>query len=100
MLVTVTYRVAEKRAADFNHAMQSVGRSRRRTGALRWELFRDGGDPNRFVESFLVGTWAEHMRQHDHRLTGADRRFEAEAIRYALDEPEVAHLFPPPSTGR
>jgi MFS family permease len=97
ILVTVTYRVAEASAADFTHAMQGVGRSRRRTGALRWELFRDGGDPTRFVESYLVGTWAEHLRQHENRLTGADRRFEEEAIRYALGEPEVAHLFPPPT---
>ena len=42
VMVTVTYRVAEDSAVDFTRAMQSVGRSRRRTGALRWELFRDG----------------------------------------------------------
>jgi MFS family permease len=96
VLVTVTYRIAEADAAAFTGAMRHVGRSRRRTGALRWELFRDGGDPTRFVESYLVGTWAEHRRQHEHRLTGADRRFEEEARRYALGVPEVAHLFPPP----
>jgi quinol monooxygenase YgiN len=100
VLVTVTYRVAEGSAVEFTRAMQSVGRSRRRTGALRWELFRDGKDPTRFVESYLIGTWAEHVRQHDNRLTGADRRFEEQAIRHALDEPEVAHLFPPPSAER
>jgi MFS family permease len=99
VLVTVTYRVSEGDAVDFTNAMQGVGRSRRRTGALRWELFRDGSDPSRFVESYLIGTWAEHLRQHENRLTGADRRFEEEAIRFALGEPEVAHLFPPPTTG-
>ncbi len=100
VMVTVTYRVDEADAVAFSEAMRHVGRSRRRTGALRWELFRDGGDPTRFVESYLVGTWAEHLRQHHHRLTGADRRFEDEAIRYALGAPEAAHLFPPPTTGR
>jgi quinol monooxygenase YgiN len=75
--------------------MGHVGRSRRRTGALRWELFRDGGEATRFVESYLVGTWAEHVRQHENRLTGADRRFEEQARRYTVGEPEVAHLFPP-----
>jgi MFS family permease len=97
ILVTLTYRVPEDNAIDFTDAMRHVGRSRRRTGALRWELFRDGGDPTRFVESYLVGTWAEHMRQHEHRLTGADRRFEEQARRYAVGTPEVAHLFPPPA---
>ncbi|MBD0292077.1 MAG: MFS transporter [Jiangellaceae bacterium] len=96
VLVTVTYRVPEHNAVAFTDAMRRVGRSRRRTGALRWELFRDGNDPTRFVESYLVGTWAEHLRQHEYRLTGADRRFEEEANRFTLGAPEVAHLFPPP----
>jgi MFS family permease len=95
VLVTVTYHVPEDSAVAFTEAMDHVGRSRRRTGALRWELFRDGGEATRFVESYLVGTWAEHVRQHESRLTGADRRFEEEARRYTVGEPEVAHLFPP-----
>jgi MFS family permease len=98
VLVTVTYRVPEPDAAAFTDAMRHVGRSRRRTGALRWELFRDGGDPTRFVESYLVGTWAEHLRQHEHRLTGADRQFEDEARRHTFGTPEIAHLFPPPAS--
>jgi quinol monooxygenase YgiN len=95
ILVTLTYRVPEHNVAAFTDAMRHVGRSRRRTGALRWELFRDGSDPSRFVESYLVGTWAEHLRQHHSRLTGAERRFEEAAQRYALEAPQVAHLFPP-----
>jgi MFS family permease len=97
ILVTSTYQVPEANAVAFTDAMQRVGRSRQRTGALRWELFRDGNDPTRFVESYLVGTWAEHLRQHEGRLTGADRRFEEEARGYADAAPEVAHLFPPPA---
>jgi quinol monooxygenase YgiN len=97
VLVTLTYDVPTENATAFTEAMGHVGRSRRRTGALRWELFRDGGVPTRFVESYLVGTWAEHVRQHESRLTGADRRFEEQAHRYASGEPQVAHLFPPPT---
>jgi len=97
VLVTVTYRVPEENAGDFVAAMRPVARSRRRTGALRWELFRDGTDPTRYVESYLVGSWAEHLRQHHGRQTGADRRFEESAQRYATGEPDVAHLFPPRS---
>ncbi len=100
VLVTLTYDVPEKNAVAFTEAMGHVGRSRRRTGALRWELYRDGGTPTRFVESYLVGTWAEHLRQHEYRLTGADRRFEEQAHHYATGEPHVAHLFPPPAGTR
>jgi MFS family permease len=96
VLVTLTYQVPEQNAAAFTAAMQPVARSRRRTGALRWELFRDGSDPTRFVESYLVATWAEHVHQHERRQTGADRAFEERAQQHALGPPAVAHLFPPP----
>ncbi len=96
VLVTLTYRVPEQNAAAFTAAMRPVARSRRRTGALRWELFRDGTDPTRFVESYLVATWAEHLHQHQRRQTGADRAFEERAQQHTLGPPEVAHLFPPP----
>jgi hypothetical protein len=39
VMVTLTYRVEEHNAIAFTDAMRHVGRSRRRTGALRWELF-------------------------------------------------------------
>ena len=97
VLVTLTYRVPEQNAAAFTAAMQPVARSRRRTGALRWELFRDGTEPTRFVETYLVATWAEHLHQHERRQTGADRTFEERAWQHALGPPDVAHLFPPPS---
>jgi MFS family permease len=96
VLVTVTYRVPVEDAAAFTAAMVPVARSRRRTGALRWELFQDGTDPTRFVESYLVATWAEHRRQHERRQTGADRAMQEEAWRYATGAPEIAHLFPAP----
>jgi MFS family permease len=97
VLVTLTYHVPEQNAEAFTAAMQPVARSRRRTGALRWELFRDGTDPTRFVESYLVATWAEHLNQHGHRQTGADRTIEERAWQHALGPPEIAHLFPPRS---
>jgi MFS family permease len=95
ILITVTYRVPEAGAAAFAAAMQPVARSRRRTGALRWELFQDGTEPTRFVESYLVATWAEHLQQHGRRQTGADRAYEEQAHRFVSGTPEVAHLFPP-----
>ncbi len=100
VLVTLVHRVPEANAAAFTDAMHRVGRSRRRTGALRWELHRDGTDPTRFLESYLIGTWAEHVRQHTTRQTGADRRVEDEAMRYTSGQPEVSHWFPPsPAAG-
>lgn len=47
-----------------------------------------------FVEVYQVPSWDEHRRQHEHRLTGADREIEAGARALASGPPEVAHLLP------
>ena len=73
VLVTVDYTVTPAREAAFLEAMDHLRRSRRRTGASRWELYRDGDRPDRFVEMFSVPSWEEHLRQHEGRLTAADR---------------------------
>ncbi len=95
VLVTVGYRVAPADRAAFAERMRRVAASRRRTGALDWGLYQDGGEPERFVETYLVASWAEHLAQHGGRLTAADRRDE-EAARALLrpgTEPEVTHAF-------
>src|SRR5581483_10866392 len=57
VLVTVAYRVPPERAAEFVEEMQAVARSRRRGGARRWSLWRDAAEPERFVETYVVGSW-------------------------------------------
>ena len=94
ILVTAQYTVEPANEVAFLEAMAWVGRSRRRTGATRWGLFREGETPSRFVELYLVPTWEEHLRQHSGRLTGADRDREEQALSLAVGEPVVAHLFP------
>ncbi|MFD8986348.1 MFS transporter, partial [Streptomyces sp. NPDC059564] len=79
VLVSVAYRVPAGQQARFTDRMLRVAGSRRRTGALSWGLYQDGHDPERFVENYLVSSWAEHRAQHHVRLTATDRRFEEEA---------------------
>src|SRR4030095_6389392 len=88
VLVTVTYRVPEDRETRFLEARESVRRSRQRSGASRWNLYRDGADRHQFVETFLVPSWAEHVRQHDERLTGADQALEERATALAEARPQ------------
>jgi predicted MFS family arabinose efflux permease len=78
VLVTVEYRIDPVHAGDFARAMREVRLERLRDGALRWELFQDPADPQRHVETFLVESWVEHLRQHE-RVTLADREAEARA---------------------
>ncbi|OLR93484.1 MFS transporter [Actinokineospora bangkokensis] len=102
VLVTVEWRVADPEAAAFTTAMRAVGRSRRRTGASRWGLFRDQGAPGVYLEAFTVDTWHEHLRQHVERGTGVDVLVEQRARDLAVEPPRVRHLLwaePPITAG-
>jgi MFS family permease len=93
VLVTVEYRVPPANREEFRARMAAVGRSRRRTGAERWGLFQDGADPGCFAETFIVATWAEHLRQHGERSTVEDRATEAAVERLAAEPRRVRHLL-------
>jgi hypothetical protein len=94
VLVVVEYRVPAADEDAFVTAMAPVGRARRRSGATRWGLFRDGAAPGTWVETYLVPTWEEHLRQHDERLTVRDEQLEARARGLArAGDPEVRHLL-------
>ena len=90
VLVTVEYRVAPTDVHAFLNAMERYGRARRRDGASRWGIFRDVQQPDRYVESFLVTSWAEHLRQHE-RVTRADGAIESEVRSHAQQEPVIRH---------
>ena len=79
VLIQVEYRISPVRANDFVAAMQSVKRFRRRDGAMRWALFNDAADPARYLETYVVESWAEHLRQHD-RMTRVDREDQERAL--------------------
>ena len=92
VLVTVEYRVAPASVRAFLREMERYGRVRRRDGASRWGIFRDVEQPDRYVESFVVASWAEHLRQHE-RVTRADSAIEQEVRRHAKQDPVVHHLI-------
>ena len=95
VVVTVEFTVAPERETAFLEAMDHLHQSRRRTGASRWELFRDGDRPNRFIEIFSVPSWDEHMRQHEGRLTPADQEVEEAALAFSDPPARAKHLLPP-----
>ena len=92
VLVTVEYTVIPERQAEFVEAIHQYGRIRRRDGAYRWGIFRDTEVADRYLEIFLVNSWAEHLRQHE-RQTQADREVEQRLSSYVASDPEVRHLI-------
>ena len=92
VLVTVEYAVVAKRTTEFVDAMHEYGRIRRRDGADRRGIFRDTEVADRYLELFLVNSWAEHLRQHE-RQTQADRELEQRINSCLSGEPMVRHLI-------
>ena len=92
VLVTVEYSIDPANGREFARAMQSMRRIRRRDGAIRWGLFEDAATPGRYIETYVVESWAEHLRQHE-RITVSDREVEARAFAFHLADgrPKVTH---------
>ena len=86
-LVTIEYTIIADHESKFLETMRQYARVRRRDGAYQWGIYRDVELAHRFVEIFLVHSWAEHLRQHE-RQTKADRELEERVYSYVSGEPE------------
>lgn len=93
VLVTVEYRINPKNRAAFLKALAWLEHERRRDGAYAWGVFDDAADEGRIVETFLVESWMEHLRQHE-RVTNADRIVQDAVHRFHLSgTPKVTHFI-------
>ena len=92
VLVIVEYDVSTDRELEFLEAMREYGRVRHRDGASRWGICRDVEASNHFLETFIVGSWEEHLRQHD-RFTRDDSDLEHRIRSCTVLDPIVRHLL-------
>jgi MFS family permease len=93
VLVTVEYRIDPRDREPFLAALEKLGQERRRDGAYAWGVFQDAALEGRMVETFLVESWLEHLRQHE-RVTNADRVLQDAVQRFHTDGiPRVTHLI-------
>jgi hypothetical protein len=93
VLVTVEYRVKLEDRDPFLVALAKVGAERRRDGAFDWGVFEDAANEGRFVETFLLDSWLEHLRQHQ-RVTKADRAVQEAVARFdTRGAPKVTHFI-------
>jgi len=94
VLVTVEYEIDPAHEEGFLEAMAIVRRMRRRGGARRWGVFADAARPGVYLESFLVESWLDHLRQHE-RMTVSDRNVSerARAFHVGAEPPIVRHLI-------
>jgi predicted MFS family arabinose efflux permease len=94
VMVTVAYRVAPANRAQFLVGLDRLSHERSADGAYAWGIFEDVAAPGRFLETFLVESWLEHLRQHE-RVTNADRVLQEHINHLVIGEPVVTHLIAP-----
>ena len=94
VLITLEYEIDPADAERFVRAMDELGRIRRRDGAFRWDLYADLERAGVYLETFVVDSWSEHLRQHD-RLTTADLEVTKLTRSFHRGDrpPEVRHLL-------
>ncbi|MGG7446967.1 MFS transporter [Kosakonia oryzendophytica] len=81
VLVSCEYQIEPQEAQHFMLAVQEMRRVRRRTGAMGWAVYEDIRQPGVFVETWLMGSWIEHLRQHE-RHTVNDRLIQERVLAF------------------
>jgi MFS family permease len=100
VLVTIEYRIDPGRGQEFIRVMDRLGRSRRRSGATRWGVFHDAADPARYLETFIVDSWVEHLRQHE-RVSVAEKELQERVHSFLVSDapPVISHFIAGAPTG-
>jgi MFS family permease len=94
VLVSVKYTIDPKNAKEFEKAAKALGPIRRRSGSLRWGIFKDTTNNSHYLETFVTESWGEHLHQHN-RLTISDKAIEDRVNAFQKDNkpPEVTHYI-------
>ena len=91
--MTVEYRIRPQDRDVFLQALAKLEHGRRRDGAYAWGVFEDTAQEGRMLETFLVESWMEHLRQHE-RVTNADRLVQEAVQQFNLaGPPKVTHFI-------
>jgi MFS family permease len=75
--VEMDYRIRPDEDRAFLDTISLMKEPRRRDGATFWRIYKDLGEPSRYVERFIVTSWADYLHQRA-RATVADQTLESE----------------------
>jgi quinol monooxygenase YgiN len=100
VLIMIEYRIRLTQKAAFTHAMHETRPIRMRDGAIRWGVYQDTAQPERFVETFVMESWLEFLRARE-RMTAADRlvRDKVRSFHEGEEEPHVSRMIYARETG-
>jgi len=86
--VELSYRIHPAQADNFLDLAIQLKGPRQRNGATFWRIYRDLDDAGRYVERFIVTSWADYLHQRA-RQTVADQDIEAQLRTLLLDGERV-----------
>ncbi|XGV94748.1 MAG: MFS transporter [Leptolyngbya sp. BL-A-14] len=94
VLVILEYTIRPEDKDLFSDTIQQLRQVRHRDGAIRWSLWSNLAQPERYIETFIVESWAEHKRQHE-RVTVIDLEIEQKVRSFIINHeaPKVSHLL-------
>lgn len=100
VLIMLEYRIRLADRVEFTRAMHAARPLRLRDGAIRWGIFQDTAQPERFIETFVMESWLEFLRTRE-RITAADReiRDRVRSFHQGEEGPHVSRMIYARETG-
>ena len=93
-MVCIKYMVDPDAREEFLHAMEQLGKARRRDGAWEWGIMENISEPFSFQEFFLVDSWLDHLRQHE-RISKQDAMIQSKILDFLIKDsaPVITHYI-------
>lgn len=91
VMIYIEYTVPEDKEQDYLNLMKKFKESRLRDGGYSWYLFRDPERRDIYIETFILTSWFEHLRQHE-RVTQEDKQLQ-QAIFAITGSPTIRHYI-------
>lgn len=96
VLITVNYQIEAIHREQFLSLMNRLKTVRLRDGGYSWGLFVSSdaiteNNAQTYMETFMVASWAEHLRQHD-RATMDDKQLQQQLDKI-ISAKKVTHSF-------
>lgn len=94
VLIVIEYRIRLAEKNEFTRAMHAARQLRLRDGAIRWGIFQDTAQPERFIETFVMESWLDFLRSRE-RITAADRviRDRVRSFHQGEEDPRVSRMI-------
>ena len=95
-MVTVQYRVSSDDRDAFVALVRTASKERLRNGATRWFIHQSVEEPELWLETFHLPSWAEHLEQHKRvSVSDVDQQAELRALDRSEGGPVVKHFIAP-----